>query len=190
MQFSLSFVSILLLAPSAFALVAPRDEVAAFPVEDIIGSDDTAAVVTDGVLEERAQTHCSNKAFIGKDKDKYKGKCQKSKSKGWASGHNCKDKGGKSYLCVQNNKATCYVSIYLLSFCFHILTLCCNRPPPKLRSVLWRTESASTKVLIYSICRLGRYGSGLVEPHTSINTNYRHRVLQKVNLQQLWSRTS
>jgi hypothetical protein len=32
------------------------------------------------------------------------------------SAHNCKNKDGKSYLCVQNRRATCYVRLWSTSF--------------------------------------------------------------------------
>lgn len=57
------------------------------------------------VLNPLAVQHCSNCAKIKKKKPKYGGKCDPANSLGWKSSNNCK---GKSYLCVQSGKATCY----------------------------------------------------------------------------------
>lgn len=64
------------------------------------------------LLVERAKggtgtIRCANQGQIKRVKPLYQGKCQPSQSKGWRSAHNCP---GKSYLCVQSDKATCYVS--------------------------------------------------------------------------------
>lgn len=59
----------------------------------------------------RNTRHCSNNALIGRDLLKYQNKCQMSDSLGWRSAHNCKNRGGSSYLCVQCQRAHCYVSI-------------------------------------------------------------------------------
>ena len=64
----------------------------------------------------RNTRHCSNNALIGSDKEKYGSSCQKSDSIGRRSAHNCKNRGGSSYLCVQCGVAHCYVRTY---------TLCC-----------------------------------------------------------------
>ena len=57
----------------------------------------------------RDTKHCANNELIGSDKAKYGKKCQKSDSKGYKSAHNCKNRGGSSYLCVQCQKAHCYI---------------------------------------------------------------------------------
>jgi hypothetical protein len=59
-------------------------------------------------LVARATRHCANNGRIKRNKSKYKGKCQKKDSIGYFSSHNCANRGGKSYLCVQGQKATCY----------------------------------------------------------------------------------
>lgn len=53
---------------------------------------------------------CSNDGYIKRVKKEYHGKCNPKNSKRTKSAHNCKNLGGKSYLCVQKKKATCYVS--------------------------------------------------------------------------------
>ncbi|KAK4223549.1 hypothetical protein QBC38DRAFT_372922, partial [Podospora fimiseda] len=52
--------------------------------------------------------HCANNELIGSDKAKYADWCQRSDSKGWRSAHNCKIRGGSSYLCVRCGLAHCY----------------------------------------------------------------------------------
>ncbi|KAH6627492.1 hypothetical protein F5144DRAFT_575995 [Chaetomium tenue] len=56
----------------------------------------------------RNTRHCSNNALVGSDKLKYDSSCQKSDSIGRRSAHNCKNRGGSSYLCVQCGVAHCY----------------------------------------------------------------------------------
>ncbi|RYP01980.1 hypothetical protein DL764_006013 [Monosporascus ibericus] len=63
----------------------------------------------DTILTSRATIRCSNDGLIKRVKKEYNGKCHPSNSKGKLSAHNCKNKQGKSYLCVQSGKATCYV---------------------------------------------------------------------------------
>ncbi|KAH9480694.1 hypothetical protein JR316_0007294 [Psilocybe cubensis] len=51
---------------------------------------------------------CSNVALIGDKNQNYaKQGCVKSRSRGWASSHNCANKGGSAYLCVQGSTTTC-----------------------------------------------------------------------------------
>ena len=61
------------------------------------------------VLEARDTQHCSNKGKL--KRPKYHPDCLPSDSRGFRSAHNCKRSGGKTYLCVQRNVATCYVSM-------------------------------------------------------------------------------
>ncbi|KAK1635254.1 hypothetical protein BDP81DRAFT_472783 [Colletotrichum phormii] len=65
-------------------------------------------------LEARAGNtiHCSNNGKIKRVKKEYKGKCHPKNSIGRQAAHNCeRPRSGKSYLCVQSNKATCYLSL-------------------------------------------------------------------------------
>ena len=80
----------------------------------------------------RNTQHCSNNALVGSDKLKYGSACQRSDSVGRRSAHNCKNRGGSSYLCVQCGVAHCYVS--LLPFNFPLLPAI--RLPPELTSVV------------------------------------------------------
>ncbi|PPQ78758.1 hypothetical protein CVT25_010761 [Psilocybe cyanescens] len=51
---------------------------------------------------------CSNVALIGPNNQNYaKQGCVNSRSRGWASSHNCANKGGSAYLCVQGTTTTC-----------------------------------------------------------------------------------
>lgn len=60
-------------------------------------------------LVTRATKHCANQGKIKRVKKEYKGKCHPDNSRGFDSAHNCIGKvKGKSYLCVQDKKATCY----------------------------------------------------------------------------------
>lgn len=54
-----------------------------------------------------ALTSCQNCGKI-KKKAKFNGGCDPAKSKGYRSSHNCKNAGGKSYLCVRDGVAHCY----------------------------------------------------------------------------------
>jgi hypothetical protein len=122
MKFSLSTAVVLFCASSALA----------FPHTNVtngIASNDEDGLNLSGIdiqdvdydpsdfesLETRATIKCSNVAKIKRVKAEYKGKCDPANSKGFKSAHNCQNKSGKSYLCVQNNKATCYVSVVFLS---------------------------------------------------------------------------
>ncbi|CAH0004406.1 unnamed protein product [Clonostachys byssicola] len=62
-------------------------------------------------LYRRAGTiKCTNQGNIKRVKPLYKGKCHPQNSVGYMGAHKCKTKhiGGHSYLCVQNDVATCY----------------------------------------------------------------------------------
>ncbi|KAL0929740.1 uncharacterized protein CTRU02_215383 [Colletotrichum truncatum] len=59
-------------------------------------------------LAARATIKCSNQGKIKRVKKEYAGKCHPNNSIGTLSAHNCKNRQGKSYLCVQSQKATCY----------------------------------------------------------------------------------
>ncbi|KAF4614591.1 hypothetical protein D9613_003442 [Agrocybe pediades] len=63
-----------------------------------------------GDLEEfftRGTRHCSNIAKI-KRPTRYEAEgCVPEKSKGFASMHNCKNKGGRAYMCVQSGQSFC-----------------------------------------------------------------------------------
>lgn len=56
----------------------------------------------------RDTRHCANNAPISKDKEKFFPGCQRSRSLGYLSAHNCRNRGGRSYLCVQGGVATCH----------------------------------------------------------------------------------
>ncbi|VUC29452.1 unnamed protein product [Clonostachys rosea] len=60
---------------------------------------------------------CNNQGNIKRVKPLYKGKCHPQNSVGYMGAHKCKTKhiGGHSYLCVQNDVATCYMQVQLLS---------------------------------------------------------------------------
>lgn len=79
------------------------------PVLDLSEIDirDVTLTDRDADLTERGTVHCANQGQIKRVKPLYQGKCMPAQSKGWRSAHNCP---GKSYLCVQSDKATCYVS--------------------------------------------------------------------------------
>ncbi|KAK8101827.1 uncharacterized protein PG998_006762 [Apiospora kogelbergensis] len=110
MQFSLPTAVILFCATTALAF--PQAD----SFDNLIARDDEALDVVDVDLnaddfEELVarKTRCENKGLIKRVKKEYKGKCAPKDSKGIRDAHNCKDKeGGKSYLCVVNNKAACY----------------------------------------------------------------------------------
>lgn len=121
MKFSLPTAVVLFCATSVIAFpqtnvindLAARDEegldLSGVDIQDVdYNPNDFETLAT------RATIKCSNVSKIKRVKAEYKGKCDPANSKGFKSAHNCKTKSGKSYLCVQNNKATCYVSI----FCF------------------------------------------------------------------------
>ncbi|KAI1100688.1 hypothetical protein F4804DRAFT_318371 [Jackrogersella minutella] len=60
-------------------------------------------------LHSDATIHCANEGKIKRVKPGYKGRCNPANSRGFRSAHNCKtEEKGKSYLCVQGKKATCY----------------------------------------------------------------------------------
>ena len=61
---------------------------------------------------EKRTVHCANQGKI--TRPKYDPNCLPTASKGYRSAHNCKNLGGKSYLCVQGGQATCYVSVILV----------------------------------------------------------------------------
>ncbi|KAH9480693.1 hypothetical protein JR316_0007293 [Psilocybe cubensis] len=66
-------------------------------VSAVVASDEAAFVGS-----------CSNAALMGDKNQNYaKEGCVSSKSKGWMSSHNCVNKGGKAYLCVQGDTTTC-----------------------------------------------------------------------------------
>jgi hypothetical protein len=127
MKFSLPTAVVLFCATTVFALpqadsfdannLAIRDdEVISLDVGDLFTRDAEEIEVEDIDLDEddfeslaaRATKHCSNDGLIKRIKKEYKGKCAPKNSKGKLSAHNCKNKGGKSYLCVQGKKAQCY----------------------------------------------------------------------------------
>ncbi len=62
-------------------------------------------------LQPRATRHCSNTGKL----TKAVGKCNPSNSKGFKSAHNCKNRGGKRYYCVQGGKGTCYTNLKKLT---------------------------------------------------------------------------
>ncbi|KAF2826197.1 hypothetical protein CC86DRAFT_406490 [Ophiobolus disseminans] len=116
MRFSLPAAIVLFCATTALALPQSNtdNEIASLDGDD--GLDLSNIDIVDieynpedfEELATRATKHCSNIAPIKRVKKEYKGKCDPKNSKGWASGHNCKNKSGKSYLCVQGGKATCH----------------------------------------------------------------------------------
>ncbi|KAK0454391.1 hypothetical protein EV421DRAFT_1756659 [Armillaria borealis] len=56
----------------------------------------------------RGTNHCSNGAKIDKDETRWASDgCDPSDSKGLKSAHNCKNAGGKYYLCKQGDTWTC-----------------------------------------------------------------------------------
>lgn len=92
-------------APEGFRLEVRQESV------DLDLSDFDIEDVQVDNLDARATVHCSNQGKINRVKPEYKGKCDPANSVGFGSAHNCKDsRSGKSYLCVQSDKATCYVS--------------------------------------------------------------------------------
>jgi hypothetical protein len=122
MKFSLPTATILFCATTALALpqtnsfndiVAREEDGLDLSNVDIIDVAYDAADFDTAELTARATQHCSNDGNIKRVKPEYKGKCAPTNSKGFASAHNCKNKSGRSYLCVQNKKATCYVGFIL-----------------------------------------------------------------------------
>lgn len=113
--------------PGVLAARAPegfRLEVRQESVDLDISDFDVEDVEVDN-LDARATVHCSNQGKINRVKPEYKGKCDPANSVGFGSAHNCKDgRSGKSYLCVQSDKATCYVSPTDGEQEYH-----CQRPP-------------------------------------------------------------
>ncbi|KZT61625.1 hypothetical protein CALCODRAFT_479669 [Calocera cornea HHB12733] len=54
-------------------------------------------------------TVCGNQGLLGNSRPKkFVGDCNRSDSWGKLSSHNCFNRGGKKYLCVQDGKAKCY----------------------------------------------------------------------------------
>ncbi|CAH0044876.1 unnamed protein product, partial [Clonostachys solani] len=115
MKFSLTMTTILFCATASFALpgAAEQNDIAVDSAEGIdppdievvdieYNADDFDELVTRGTIR------CSNQGRIKRFKKEYDGKCSPSNSRGFLSAHNCKNKDGKSYLCVQNRRATCY----------------------------------------------------------------------------------
>ncbi|KLU83076.1 hypothetical protein MAPG_02143 [Magnaporthiopsis poae ATCC 64411] len=64
------------------------------------------------LITKRATIRCTNSAPIKKDKAKFAPGCQHTNrrrtGRPMISAHNCKNDGGRSYLCVQSGVATCY----------------------------------------------------------------------------------
>jgi hypothetical protein len=90
-----------------------KREAAAQDGEGADDDDDDGIDVADVELDTpelvaRATRHCANQGRIKRNKAKYKGRCQRKDSLGYKSSHNCASRGGRSYLCVQGQKATCY----------------------------------------------------------------------------------
>jgi len=117
MRFSLPAAVVLFCATTAIAFPQPASN--GVITRDDDGSLDLSEVDIDevefnaddfdiGGLAARATEHCNNQGRIKRVKPEYKGKCAPANSIGFQSAHNCKSRSGKSYLCVQSNKATCY----------------------------------------------------------------------------------
>lgn len=91
--------------PEGFQLEVRRESV------DLDLSDFDIEDVEVDYLEARQTVHCSNQGSIRRVKPEYQGKCNPANSVGRGSANNCHgSRGGRSYLCVQSNQATCYVS--------------------------------------------------------------------------------
>ncbi|KAI0595157.1 hypothetical protein F4775DRAFT_383311 [Biscogniauxia sp. FL1348] len=120
MHLSLAAVFTLLLTATPLAYAQNADNAIAahprnFQVEARDGIDLSNIDILDEDISEldvrakpKGTNHCSNIAKIKRVKPEYKGNCNPANSRGFRSAHNCKNDSGKSYLCVQDNKATCY----------------------------------------------------------------------------------
>ncbi|KAL8774638.1 MAG: hypothetical protein Q9203_004122, partial [Teloschistes exilis] len=75
---------------------------------DLIEKRDTPLL--SGLSLKPRTINCANCGKIKKAKDKFNGICDPANSKGYKSSHNCKNAGGKSYLCVIGGEAKCYSS--------------------------------------------------------------------------------
>ena len=99
-----------LLASVSVILSLTSFALATFIPEGGIQQRDTAGeIFQPRELDSRAQRTCKNQGQIGRNK--YDPNCLPANSKGYKSSHNCASKGHKSYLCVENDVATCYVSL-------------------------------------------------------------------------------
>ena len=97
--------------PEALAAELAADELV---LDEIVDVDMNEALAERDSLA--GPTPCGNKGKIKRVKKEYKGACNPKDSKGFRSSHNCKNAGGKSYLCVINNKATCYNNLKGLNY--------------------------------------------------------------------------
>ncbi|KAL8636155.1 MAG: hypothetical protein Q9228_006419, partial [Teloschistes exilis] len=70
---------------------------------DLIEKRDTPLL--SGLSLKPRTINCANCGKIKKAKDKFNGICDPANSKGYKSSHNCKNAGGKSYLCVIGGEA-------------------------------------------------------------------------------------
>ncbi|KAF4611593.1 hypothetical protein D9613_003650 [Agrocybe pediades] len=59
------------------------------------------------LLEERGTVHCANIAKIKRPNKYEKEGCTPDRSLGFLSAHNCFNKGGRAYMCVQGGKSFC-----------------------------------------------------------------------------------